>query len=737
MVLPDRARDGSAVGFAIRTLLIAVTYVAAGQLSLLVKHPLGGISPLWLPSAVSLGAVMLYGLQALPGIALGSIGGSLYSGYPVASALTGAGAGLCEVLVAHLLLSRGDVTLRNLLDGLKPMLRFVLSILPAALVGAVLGTAGLVLTGGMGSGGTIPGIALWLAGDYVGMLLTVPLLAAWLDRDRFVFRKRACVPAALAIMATTVVFFLTDVTREGSYVFAYVVFPLTVWCALWASPGFAVVTHVTVAGLAIAGTALGLGPYAVTASPTDVGLLQAFVVALVATSLLLEGAMEDRRRSLEQVHHQALHDQLTGLRNRRGMHASLDAALAQAKADGGTVGLFFVDIDDFKTINDTVGHDGGDHVLAEVAERFRAIGRAGTVTTRPGGDEFVAVMRADSHERLIEHGERIVASMHAPMLLGARAFRLTCSVGLARFPDDGDDPRLLMRYADMAMYAAKRAGKNQVSVFTPELREKRMRRVEIENALRGAIDRGEFTLAFQPQFDMVSRELVGAEALLRWRHHDLGSVPPDVFVPVAEELGIVQDVGRWVFEAVCRQSRAWTDAGLRTPRLAVNLSPQQLGPKLAEQWQIILAETHVAPNMIEAELTETCVMRDERGSAQALTDLTSIGVRVALDDFGTGQSSLSLLTKLPLSSVKIDQSFVHQVGKANGAQIVSAIVSLARQLGLQTTAEGVESQQQETFLRDVGCDAFQGFLASRPLPPDQFARDYLAPLAQAVVRTTH
>ncbi len=731
MALTASARDGSPAVFVVRSLLIAAAYVAAAQLSLLVKHPLGGISPLWLPSAVSLGAVMLYGLRALPGIAIGSLSGSLYSGYAPAPALTGATASLCEVLVAHLMLSRAGVTLRNLLGGLQPMLRFIVaSILPAAAVGALLGTAGLVLTGGMGSGGLVQGIALWFAGDFVGMLLAVPLLTAWHNRDRSDFRSSALAPAVLAVAGTVVVFFLTDVTREGHQVFAYVVFPCIVWCALWANPGFAIVTHAAVAGLAIVGTAMGLGPYAVTSSPTDVGLLQAFVVALVGTSLLLKGAMEDRRRSLKQVSHQSLHDELTGLRNRRGMKASLDDALLQAQADGGKVGLFFVDIDDFAAVNDTVGHDGGDQVLSTVAGRLRDVAQEGAVVTRPGGDEFVAVARAPNDDALLDLGRRITESVHEPVMLGAREFRLTCSVGIARYPDDAQDPRSLMRFADMAMYGAKTTGRNQVNLFTPDLRERRMHRVDLENALKGAIERGEFALEFQPQFDMVTRQRVGAEVLLRWRHHALGNVGPSVFVPVAEDIGIVQDVGSWVIEAACRQSRAWADAGLSAPRLAVNLSPQQLGPQLAEQWKHILAETRVPPGLIEAELTESCVMRDERGSAKALADLRSIGVRVALDDFGTGHSSLSLLTKLPLSSVKIDQSFVHQVGKAGGAQVVSAIVSLAQQLGLQTTAEGVESTQQESFLRGIGCDAFQGFLASRPLGPEQFARQYLQPAEQ-------
>jgi diguanylate cyclase (GGDEF)-like protein len=730
-------RDGSWGALALHSLLVAVAYIVAGKISLLLRHPLGGISPLWLPSAVALAAVMWGGPRLLTAVAAASVAGSVSNGFPVASAFTGAAASVCELLLAHALLRRSRTDLHNMLDGVKQALRFVLAVMPAALLGAALGVAGLLATGPL-SGGIAEGLALWFAGDFVGMVLFVPLVAAAVRRTSVGDKHHAFawVPMSLAVGSTVVIFFLTDQSRVGHHVFGYLVFPFVVWSALAAGTPGATLTHTLVGGLAIVGTAMGLGPYAVTGGPTDVGLLQTFVVAVVGTSLFLSTAMADRRRMLALVRHQATHDALTGFLNRRGLQGALDQALARAMRDGTAMSLLFVDLDDFSGVNDTIGHEGGDRVLVEIAERLRRVASRGEVIVRPGGDEFVVVC-GYAGESANGLARRIVEAVREPVTIDDRTFRLTCSVGIARHPQDGDDPATLMRLADIAMYQAKRGGKNAYLAITQEVLARRMARVEIEGALRAAVARGAFSLHFQPQIDIKTGRLVGAEALLRWNDDNLGAVPPSIFVPMAEDIGLVDSIGDWVIDNVCAQLRRWIDAGLEPPRTAVNLSPMQLGPALATRWKRALDEARLPADLLEAELTESCVMRDERGSLVALESLQRQGVRVSLDDFGTGQSSLSLLTRLPLDAVKIDQSFVNQVGRPDGAQVVGAVVSLVHRLGLRCLAEGVETEAQEAFLRDVGCDAYQGFLVSRALPADQFEQRFLGPTSRPAEGTVH
>lgn len=720
-------RGPSIAAMILSNLLLTVAYIAAGHLSLLVKHPLGSITPLWLPTAIGLVGLMAFGFRVFPGIALGHMLSSTLNGVPLTGSVLAACAGACELLLAKTMLQRGGVTLGNLLDGVQPMLRFIVwAVLPGAALGAVVGVTGFMLAGIVTQDAALRGMALWFAGDFVGMLLVVPTLAALRSDARLDWEPRALAPFLLAVLPTVAIFFFTDPSREGHHVYGYLIFPFVVWGALVMPTAMAIATHLVVAGVAVLGTALGYGPYAVTASVSDVWLLQAFVVAMVCTSLMLRAAMEDRRRNFRRAQHMALHDSLTGLPNRRNMQEVLESTLTEAGLTGGKAGLLFVDLDDFKAVNDAIGHDGGDQVLTQIAKRLQAAARGGETVTRPGGDEFVVIAnQGHGQAPLSDVAQRIIDVLREPVRVGPREFRLTCSVGIARFPDDAHDARTLMRYADIAMYQAKAAGKNTQEFYSAQMQDRWMRRLAMENALRGALERGEFQLVYQPQIDMDSRELVGAEALLRWRSQTLGDVPPEIFIPVAEDIRVVGAIGRWVIESVCAQLREWIDAGRQAPRVAVNLSPLQLDAELPREWARAMAQARIAPELLEAELTESCVMRDAEANVDTLRTLSALGVRVSLDDFGTGHSSLSMLTRLPLNSVKIDQSFVQDIRQAEGAQVVSAIVTLAHRLGLDCMAEGVETEAQEAYLREIGCDAYQGYLLSRPLPAEVFAHRFL------------
>ncbi len=732
-------RDPSIAATILSNLLLTVAYIAAGHLSLLVKHPLGSITPLWLPTAIGLVGLMVFGFRVFPGIALGHLLSSTLNGVPMTGSVLAACAGASELLLAKAMLRRGGVTFANLLDGVQPMLRFIVwAVLPGAALGALVGVTGFMLAGIVTQDAAPRAMALWFAGDFVGMLLVVPTLAALRADARLDWSPRVLAPFLLAVLPTVVIFFLTDPSREGHHVYGFLIFPFVVWGALVMPTVMAIATHGVVAGVAVLGTALGYGPYAVTSSVSDVWLLQAFVVALVCTSLMIRAAMDDRRRNFRRAQHMALHDSLTGLPNRRNMQEVLESTLTEAGLGGGKVGLLFVDLDDFKAVNDAVGHDGGDQVLTQIAKRLQAAARGSETVTRPGGDEFVVIAnQGHGQAPLSDVARRVIDVLREPVSVGPREFRLTCSVGIARFPDDAHDARTLMRYADIAMYQAKAAGKNTHEFYNAQMQDRWMRRLAMENALRGALrgalECGEFQLVYQPQIDMDSRELVGAEALLRWRSQALGDVPPEVFIPVAEDIRVVGAIGRWVVESVCAQLREWIDAGRPAPRIAVNLSPLQLDAELPREWARAMAQAKIAPELLEAELTESCVMRDAEANADTLRALSALGVRISLDDFGTGHSSLSMLTRLPLNAVKIDQSFVQDIRNAEGAQVVSAIVTLAHRLGLDCMAEGVETEMQEAYLREIGCDAYQGYLLSRPMPADVFAHRFLPVDA---VRTT-
>ncbi len=469
-----------------------------------------------------------------------------------------------------------------------------------------------------------------------------------------------------------------------------------------------------------------MGPYAVTASVADVWLLQAFVIALCVTSLMLKAAAEDRRRSNQRIRHLAHHDALTQLPNRNALHVRLPHAMHAAQRNGGQVALLFLDLDDFKTINDSLGHDVGDRVLVQVAQRLSKVARAQDSLARLGGDEFViAAPVAAAHAEAAVLAAEIGSAMREPIRIDEGDFIVTCSIGIAMYPADGGDVHTLMRYADTAMYQAKAGGKSKFEFFSADMNVRLQRRTAVEHALRGALQRGEFSLVYQPQLDVSDGRLLGAEALLRWRHEQLGQVSPEEFVRVAEESGLIVPLGRWVIESACAQLRRWLDAGYPSVRLGVNLSPLQLDHQLAPDIRMILSKTGLDARCLEVELTESCLMRDVQESLHTLQELSAIGVNIAIDDFGTGYSSLSYLKRLPIDAVKIDRSFVGDLAEG-GAQIISAIVSLARSLNLRCIAEGVETSRQLALLQETGCDEFQGFFHSKPVPPEEFAQSFLA-----------
>jgi diguanylate cyclase (GGDEF)-like protein/PAS domain S-box-containing protein len=436
----------------------------------------------------------------------------------------------------------------------------------------------------------------------------------------------------------------------------------------------------------------------------------------------------ERKRAEKEILNLAFYDRLTGLPNRRLLRDRLEQALAGGARSGRHGALLFIDLDNFKLVNETSGHEVGDQLLVEVARRLESCLGAAGGAARVGGDEFVALVEdlsENAHEAAAlakETGEAILAALNAPYALTCGVRHSSPSIGVAMFSGGGDTCEELLKQADIAMYEAKAAGRNVLRFFDPDMQATLAARAEAEAALRLAIRERRFVLHYQPQVDC-DGEWIGAEALVRWAHPERGLVAPGEFIPLAEETGLILPIGRWVLETACEQLKAWTgDRRSRDLHLSVNVSARQFGqPDFVEQVAETLRATGAPAERLVLELTESVVLDDVEGAAGKMNALKALGVGFAVDDFGTGYSSLTYLTRLPLDQIKIDRSFVRNLpGSANDAAVAHTIITLAESLGLAVIAEGVETEAQRRFLERHGCPSFQGFLFGKPMPIDVF-----------------
>jgi len=427
------------------------------------------------------------------------------------------------------------------------------------------------------------------------------------------------------------------------------------------------------------------------------------------------GELECSRR---QEHYTATHDLLTHLPNRSHFHQDLARSLAEARRHGSRVGVLFLDLDRFKLANDTFGHAMGDRLLQLVAERLRGCVRETDNVARLGGDEFTLVLKnIRKTDTIARVAQKILAALARPFNVDGFEFFLTASIGVSVFPADGSDVDTLLRSADTAMYRAKAGGKNRYEFYRSEMNDRMLERMELEQNLRGALEREQFVLHYQPEVDIRSGAIIGMEALIRWNHPRLGLLPPSRFIPLAEETGLIVPIGEWVLRTACAQNRAWLDRGLNPLSVAVNISARQFqnqDPVAAVRRA--LDDTDLDPALLELELTESVLMQDLSHADQALADLRRLGAQISIDDFGTGYSSLAYLTRFPLEKLKIDRMFIQTITMDHQDRaLAAAIVALARSLNLKPLAEGVETAAQLNTLRALECDRIQGFVFSRPL----------------------
>ncbi|NVO16563.1 MAG: EAL domain-containing protein [Rhodoplanes sp.] len=441
-------------------------------------------------------------------------------------------------------------------------------------------------------------------------------------------------------------------------------------------------------------------------------------------SVVLFEDVTERERAEARAQWLATHDELTGLPNRTLFSQTLEETIAAAQTSHQRFAVMFLDLDRFKFVNDTLGHTAGDTLLKEVAARLARCVDPADVVSRLGGDEFIVLLRrAADEEQARTVARAILAAVVAPIVVLGQECRVSVSIGVAFYPIDGLDEQTLARNADAAMYLAKDEGRSCVRMFTPAIEGRSIERLMLETSLRGALERNELVLHYQPKRRLATGAVSGAEALLRWRHPELGMLAPGRFIPLAEETGLIVPIGRWVLAQACLQSMAWQRQGLAPLRVAVNLSPRQFADEsLLGDIEQALAESGLPPDLLELEITESMVMQNLARALPLLAAVRTKGIHLAIDDFGTGYSSMALVKQFPIDTIKIDRVFVRDVlTDPEDKAIAEAIVALGKALDLTIVAEGVETEAQEAFLRERACDEMQGFLFSRPLPADELA----------------
>ena len=444
-------------------------------------------------------------------------------------------------------------------------------------------------------------------------------------------------------------------------------------------------------------------------------------------------AVERKRTELELVR-LAHFDQLTSLPNRTLLRERVDHAIARAMRSGSGVATLILDMDRFKEINDMLGHEIGDKLLVEAARRIRASVRDQDTVARLGGDEFAVVLEGVSEAKeVLPVIERIIASLGEVTQIGGRELNSSISIGIAMYPENGNDLSELLRAADLAMYQAKSSGRGRYQFFADAMQEEAQSRHALEWALRRAVERNEFELVYQPQLCLRTGTVIGVEALLRWMSPTRGLLTPYHFIAGLEEFGLINQVGEWVLQTACEQIRRWQAMRFAPMRIAVNVSAQQFeDPMLIDKIRSALKETRLPPELLELELTESCLMSDPAQASALLREIRDVGVRIAIDDFGTGYSSLTYLHEFPLSALKIDKNFVQSVeSNDRGGPISKMIIGLGQNLGLEVIAEGVETEAQLEYMRDHGCDVAQGYLYARPESPED-----LTPWLQANQRAS-
>lgn len=456
--------------------------------------------------------------------------------------------------------------------------------------------------------------------------------------------------------------------------------------------------------------------------PIELAISKFYVGPKCIFTIILRDTSE-RQRYEEMMQYQAFHDSLTGLPNRILLKERFELDIAHAKRNNTKLVILYIDLDRFKLINDTLGHDAGDQLLKIVAERLISCVRADDTVARIGGDEFTMLLSGLTQEESVgKVAQKILEAIKQPVIIAGHELYLTGSIGITLYPNDGLDPETLLKNADVAMYRAKEKGKNNFQLYAPSMNKKAIERLEMENSLRRALEYQQFEVFYQPKIDCKTEKVIGMEALVRWQHPSWGMISPDKFIPFAEDTGLIIPIGEWVLRTACAQTKLWHEVGFFPLSVAVNLSACQFQMQdLTKIVSRVLKEISLSPEFLELEITESIVMQEVDYAMKMMYELKEMGIQFAIDDFGTGYSSLSYLNRFPISKLKIDKSFVSEINehKANSV-IASTVLALGKSLNLKVVAEGVETIKQLNFLKENQCDEMQGYLFGKPMSVRDF-----------------
>ncbi|MBW8369750.1 MAG: EAL domain-containing protein [Thiobacillus sp.] len=721
--LPSPAEVGR---FALIAGLTALAYALAGWLSLkLAAYVAHVVAAIWLAAGIGAMASLRFGAAGVVGVLLGSLAVNSLN-LPLEDAFRfalGAAAGAWIM-----------GTLPRYLQPFSRTLDYVSSVAKFALVAAPLGCAVSALTGvlslhffgSLSADMLLRGLWVWWLGDLLGVYLIAPVLLTASRWDLLPTNKGARLEGlvlVLGMMALTLVMMEYVEPLRPAEIVLFVMMPAVLWAALRFSVTGASLAIFLAAIIVMGVAVVSYGGITSATTPRDVFALQISMMTMALGGLFVSAALSERRYSEMRLDMLANHDPLTGLPNRSYFQDFLGHALARAQRDKSQVSLLFIDLDRFKHINDSQGHEVGDQVLRVVANRLDEQLRADDFVARLGGDEFAVILTHPPASRAAGRvARKLTQALVESFKLGSRRYAIGASIGISVYPDDALDANTLLRQADLAMYQAKQR-RSGFEYFSTELNTVAQQQLSLENGLRQALERNELALVYQPKVDLASGRVVGLEALIRWLPRSGNIVGPEQFIPVAEETGLIVPVGRWVVRTACEQWIAWRDAGLNPPPVAVNLSPRQLSDaRLIEDVDTILKETGMDPAHLQLEVTESAAMDNPARTFGILDALRQRVLHVYIDDFGTGYSNLGQLKRMPIDALKIDKSFVDDVlTGSDDAEIVNAIIRLAHSLSLRVVAEGVESVEQLEFLRQNGCDEIQGYVVSKPQAPGKIS----------------
>lgn len=718
--------SGLPLSFWWQGLLLASSYFIVAKLGLSLTVVANNVTLIWPPSGLALFALLVFGFRFWPWVFLGALLTNLTTGIPAQAALMIALGNSLEAMSGFYLLR--ITGFHHKLHHVKDiMLLVLLAAGVSTMVSASLGSFSLAYFQIIPWSDFRHAWLSWWMGDAMGVLVFAPLLLSWWFGDKETFNTSRAVEVILLLLALILMsefvfgnqFFLF----ESPLPLAFMTFPFLIWAAMRFGMRGATTAVLIVAGVILVNIIYEQGLFAQGSAFESLTLLWLYANFLAVTSMILAASVSERQLAEIRLRHLSQHDHLTGLRNRFSLQEDVSATIARAKRHDRQPAVLFMDLDHFKKINDSMGHSIGDQLLISVGQRLHGCMREEDAVYRQGGDEFIIILEDVQHDEDIgKIAKKIKTAVNQPFEVQGVPLHTSVSIGISKYPYDGKDVENLLKNADTAMYRAKDLGRNNIAFYSPEMNAQVIKKMSMETELREALSQQQFELHYQPQYGAVDGEIKGCEALLRWHKSESELVPPDDFIPVLEETGLIKQVGAWVIDAACAQLANWHAQGWDSLRMSVNISSYQLDdPKLLNHIQDCLHRYKLQPEWLELEITESMLVRHDPMTMKILKGLVDLNLRIAIDDFGTGYSSLSYLHRMSVDTLKIDRAFVANIpGDEDSEAIARAIVGLGKSVRLNLVAEGIETVSQATFLRELGCDLLQGYLFSKPVTADVF-----------------